>query len=257
MWTRVELKDYAKRFLKDYYWKAFIVCLIAALVMGGSNSSSSSNRSKNNNNLGIFQTQESALDRVTDKIPTKTGKSLLSGLTRLPGLPFRVLAGGFVSLLVVVTMIIWVTLGYAIDVGKNRFFLSGFKGDVSIGKIASPFNSEEYLPIVKTQFLKNLYNALWYLALIVPGIIKSYEYRFVPYILAEHPTMDTRDVIETSRNLTNGQKWDMFVLDVSFWGWYLLGSLLFGLGVLFVNPYKEATFARLYRVLADESNAFY
>ncbi len=35
MWTRRELKDYAKGFLRSHYWKAFIVVLITTLLMNG------------------------------------------------------------------------------------------------------------------------------------------------------------------------------------------------------------------------------
>lgn len=41
----------------------------------------------------------------------------------------------------------------------------------------------------------------------------------------------------------------MWVLDLSFIGWLLLGSLACGMGVLFVNPYVHATHAQLYLVL--------
>jgi len=41
----------------------------------------------------------------------------------------------------------------------------------------------------------------------------------------------------------------MWVLDLSFIGWYLLGALLFLVGVLFVMPYENATKAELYLVL--------
>ncbi len=50
--------------------------------------------------------------------------------------------------------------------------------------------------------------------------------------------------------MTDGHKMDMFILDLSFIGWYILGSLFFGIGGIFVNPYKEATMARLYNILS-------
>ncbi|MNI95549.1 hypothetical protein D3C73_1538330 [compost metagenome] len=53
--------------------------------------------------------------------------------------------------------------------------------------------------------------------------------------------------------MTRGHKLDMFVLDLSFIGWYLLGILALGVGVLFVNPYFNATNAELYLVLRKEA----
>ena len=45
-------------------------------------------------------------------------------------------------------------------------------------------------------FLKQLFTFLWCLLLIVPGIVKAYEYMMVPYILAENPDMSREEVFE-------------------------------------------------------------
>ena len=82
----------------------------------------------------------------------------------------------------------------------------------------------------------------------------------VPYLLTDNIDLTSNEAIEISRGLTNDHKLDMFVLDLSFLGWYLLGALLFGIGVFFVTPYYEATIARLYNVLSgndDEGNKEY
>ena len=47
-----------------------------------------------------------------------------------------------------------------------------------------------------------------------------------------------------------GNKWDAFVLDLSFIPWQLLSSVTLGLaGIFWVNPYTRATEAELYAVL--------
>ena len=75
----------------------------------------------------------------------------------------------------------------------------------------------------------------------------------VPYILADNPNIGINKAIELSNDMTRGHKLDMFVLDLSFIGWYILGMIPFGLGVLFVNPYFNATNAELYLVLRKEA----
>ena len=60
--------------------------------------------------------------------------------------------------------------------------------------------------IVEIMFLKSLYTFLWTLLLIVPGIIKSYEYRMVPYILSENPAIDSKRAFELSKRMMDGQK---------------------------------------------------
>ena len=106
-----------------------------------------------------------------------------------------------------------------------------------------------YMNVVKTQFLRMLYEFLWSLLLVIPGIIKSYQYRMVPYILAENPSISAKRAFAMSKKMTDGEKWKMFVLDLSFIGWKLLGVLACGIGVYFVEPYLQATYAELYEAM--------
>lgn len=104
--------------------------------------------------------------------------------------------------------------------------------------------------MVLTQFLRRLFNALWFLLLIVPGIIRSLGYFAVPFILAENPHLHYRRVIRLSLDMTQGYKWDIFVTFLSFLGWYLLDVCTLGiLGIFYVNPYCYATQAEMYRFL--------
>ena len=57
---------------------------------------------------------------------------------------------------------------------------------------------------------------LWSLLLIIPGIVKSYEYRMIPYLLADHPEMSKDEAFAASKAMIDGNKWDAFVLDFSF-----------------------------------------
>ena len=85
---------------------------------------------------------------------------------------------------------------------------------------------------------------------LIPGIIKSYEYRMIPYILGETPNIPKEEAFALSRAMMTGNKWKAFVLDLSFLGWYILSGLTFGiLGIFYVNPYVEQTSAALYQKL--------
>ena len=117
--------------------------------------------------------------------------------------------------------------------------------DRGIGKLFYGFKSGAYLNTVFTMFMMNLFIFLWSLLLVVPGIIKSYQYRMVPYIMAENPQMNYRDALALSSRMTEGHKLELFILELSFVGWIILGSLLCGIGI-FVQPYINATFAEVY-----------
>lgn len=250
MWTRRILKDEAKDFLRRHYWKAFIVCLIVIIVGGGNGSTSSSkvDLSSYDNNPVIEQ-------RLWDRdIELSWDNKVFNGILNMIGRsnPLIVIATSTLAFFTLFFIILSITIGYALNVGQSRFFLRGFKEDAYVGNLFSVFNREEYFGIVKTMFVRDVYNVLWFFLFIIPGIIKAYEYSMVPYILSKDPSIPTNDVITMSREMTRGHKWDMFVLDLSFIGWDILASLLFGIGFIFLQPYKEATKAKLYTVLSHD-----
>ena len=76
-------------------------------------------------------------------------------------------------------------------------------------------------------FLRDLFTALWSLLLVVPGIVKHYEYLMVPYIIAENPAMDYKEAFQISKQMMDGEKMEAFIMDLSFLGWYLLTSCNF------------------------------
>ena len=100
--------------------------------------------------------------------------------------------------------------------------------------------------------------AIGVLLFIIPGIIKSYSYRLVPYILAENPDIDTNEALMRSEQLMRGNKWETFIYDLSFIGWYILSIFTCGiLSIFWVQPYKLACDAELYRLLAGKSGEDY
>lgn len=246
MWTRRMLKDGAKDFLRRHYWKAFLVCLIV-IIVGGGTSSNSRNRLETNR----FE-NPSFEHRIRDRGITIAPDNIVFNTfaKRLGRNPFLIIGTSTFAFFALLFIAVKITIGYALEVGQSRFFIRGFNEDVTVRNLFTVFNRDEYFDIVKTLFIRDVYNVLWFFLFIIPGIIKTYEYSMVPYILSKDPNLSTNEAITRSREMTNGHKWEMFVLDLSFIGWDLLASLLFGIGFLFLKPYKEATKAKLYTVLS-------
>lgn len=93
---------------------------------------------------------------------------------------------------------------------------------------------------------------LWTFLFIIPGIVKTYEYRMVSYILADQPDISARDAFAISREMMRGQKVDAWILDVSFLGWWFAATFTCGLlGIFWTGPYVHATNAELYAVLRE------
>ena len=242
-WDRITLKERAKVVLKKSYWMSFLVMFIMAIVGGGRTTPNFSF------NFG-----------AADFNPNLYNGQVVSGLSEIPhslsGLVSGIAAGAVISAISLVAIlaaafgiIYSVFVGNIFEIGKNRFFTLCRYDSINIDEIIYGFKNGKYMSNVKTQFIKNLYIFLWSLLFIIPGIIKSLAYFMVPFILAENPNLSTERVLEISEKTTQGEKWEIFVMGLSFIGWYLLGALACGIGVLFVNPYYEAARAELYGAL--------
>lgn len=229
MWDRGMLKGYAKQELKQSYWLSFAVCLVAGILGAGGNSVSF-------NFGGVSGFSSGGGNSGYD-----------SGGWESAAILIGVLIVMIIAFLIAIAVSVF--LANPILVGKCSFFVRAPYGDRQFGNLFSSFKKGQYLYIVKTMFMTNLYIFLWSLLFIIPGIIKSYEYRMVPYIISDDPSLSPDQAMYLSRQMTDGEKGAMFVLDLSFIGWYLLGALACGIGVLFVSPYVEATWAQLYLLL--------
>jgi uncharacterized membrane protein len=176
------------------------------------------------------------------------------------------LVSGVVAAVVGGAMIVGVLLRIfllnPLEVGGCRFFMENSEYQPTVGRLGYAFQNGMYGKTVLTLFLRKLFIGLWTLLLIVPGIVKSYEYRMVPYLLADDPNMTRQDAFRLSKELMYGQKWDTFVLDLSFIGWSLLSVCTCGLlAIFYVNPYVQATNAELFLELkrqyfANRQNAY-
>lgn len=105
------------------------------------------------------------------------------------------------------------------------------------------------------QFLRGLYIVLWSLLLVIPGIMAAYSYAMTPFILTDHPEMTASEAIKRSKQMMDGHKGELFVLDLSFIGWNMLASACMNLGYLFLNPYRQAAQAAFYRELLRQEKA--
>lgn len=172
---------------------------------------------------------------------------LISGLLSLLG----AVAGAIIP--AVGSLLVTIFATNIIAAGIVRYFtISELNGnDAGVSELFGCFQNG-YGRIALVMFLRSLFTVLWTLLLIVPGIIKSYEYYMVPYLVAEYPEKDRKEIFALSKQMMTGNKFDTFVLELSFIGWYLLGCLACGIGTLFVTPYYEATKAQLYLHLKEE-----
>ena len=123
-------------------------------------------------------------------------------------------------------------------------FVRGGKIEIS-SSLVDKFKAD-YLKSIKVIGLRSIYIFLWSLLLLIPGIIKAYSYCFAPYISMDNEELTAEECINESMKLTNGYKMKLFLLDLSFIGWYLLCIVTLGIAILWVVPYHDAARIALY-----------
>lgn len=143
---------------------------------------------------------------------------------------------------------------YPFEVGSNRFYMDAHYTEPKYGTLLTGFK-ENYPNVIFIQFLRHLKVFLWSLLFIVPGAIKSYETFMVPYLLAENPDIDRHEVFRLSREMMDGNKLNVFVLNLSFIGWLIFSAVTGGLAyIVFVAPYYDACLANIAMRIKSEYN---
>ena len=220
MWNRAELNMRGNMAFKKNYVSAVVVALL----------------------MGIFGTVsgESSARRVSENSDIYSGNLFNVGM--ITGL-----LAGIATVVILIVLVAKVFVGNLLKMGGYRFFILNQTAQPGIGTLLDGFRSGHYVNIVLTMFLRDLFTALWSLLLVVPGIVKHYEYLMVPYIIAENPAMDYKEAFQISKQMMDGEKMEAFIMDLSFLGWYLLSAVTCGLlAIFYVNPYVQASFAEMY-----------
>ena len=232
MWTISEIKRRGKDAFQGNYWYCVLVSVILAMCAGGAGGSTSS----------------SSMD------PEKTEqlKEMIASVNPM------VIAGilGVIGVAAIVGVALDIFLFNPLLVGCYAFFSRNVRNTpASLNEIKEGFAG--YGSKVLAMFLKDLFIFLWTLLLIIPGIVKSYSYKMVPYILADNPDISAMDAITKSREMMNGNKMKAFLLDLSFFGWILLSAFTCGIVALFyVGPYIASTQGALYEELKNQGNNY-
>lgn len=229
MWDRKDLKRKGKAAFQRNYWNCVIAALILAIVLGGTTSSIRNNQPVNQN-PGYAASQSGTLAQIEEGIV-----SLVLG-----AVTFSFAVAGLALKMLLIN---------PLEVGGSAFFSRNTLAPASLGNLLQGFR-QSYGRNVGAMLLRDVFITLWSLLLVIPGIVKSYSYMLLPYILADSPELSASEAMDLSQKLMYGSKWKAFMMDVSFIGWYILNVFTVGLlGLFYVNPYHRAAKAEIYRTL--------
>ena len=232
MWNRVDVKARGKQAFKGNYWPSVGAAFLLGLFVSGTSAASSSQFQLNGDPTQMTE----AISSMPTEEQAMIAAALVTGLT----------------VIAAVATVLRLLVFNPLSVGCFRFFRKNAQDPATpIACIGEGF--QQYGHVVGTMLIKDLLIFLWSLLFVIPGIIKSYSYRMVPYIIKDRPELSATETIALSNQMMKGNKWAAFMMDLSFIGWFLLGIVTFNLGNIFwTNPYRENANAALYLELSKQ-----
>ena len=217
-----ELRKRAWQSLKGKYWMAFAVVLVTGLI--GSVGSAF---------ISFGQNLSEVLGLVD---PAEMDSTMALGALVLNVVVIiSAIIGGLYNIFVT----------DALTVGVNNYFIKNTYSTPSFSDAFSGFKVK-YGRNIGTLLLVGIKTVLWSFLFIIPGIIKTYEYAIIPYILADDPEISSKDAFKKAKQMMKGNKWRLFKLNFSFIGWAILCALTLGIGTFFLIPYVNAATAEFY-----------
>ena len=217
-----ELRARAWESLKGKYWMAFAVILVTGLI-----------GSVGNAFVSFGQNLSEVLGMVD---PAEMDSTMAIGALVLNGVVI-------ISSIIGALFSIFVT--NAITVGVSNYFILNTDSKPAFKDAFSGFKVK-YGRNIGTLLLAGIKTVLWTLLFIIPGIIKSFEYAIIPYILADDAEISSKDAFKKAKQMMKGNKWRLFKLEFSFIGWAILCVFTFGIGAFFLIPYVNAATAEFY-----------
>ena len=233
---RAAIKERAKQILKKNHWLCVVVTLLSTLVPGLLAGGTSFNVN--------FNETTTVPPPPTTTVPFEDFDPLLLVGAMAFGLCASILA-----------LVVQAFVTNQLIVGGNRFFLKFRKNNpTDIGELFQSYKDKTFLNVAKVTFIRDIFVFLWSMLFVIPGIIKSFEYWAVDYILAVRPDMPYNKALDLSKKMMQGHKMDAFVMGLSFFGWYLLSAFTCGiLPVVYVNPYVKIAMVELYAEIREDA----
>ena len=138
-----------------------------------------------------------------------------------------------------------------LSVVSCRYFMNRVRGNIDPHQLETAIDGvrDNFLGSMLTGILYNIFIAIGTMLFIIPGIIFGFSFSMAFYIINDHPEMTAMEALRESRRLMNGHKMQYFILNLSFIGWMLLGSLCFGVGTLWATAYMSTANAVFYEEL--------
>ncbi|MBE6870607.1 MAG: DUF975 family protein [Ruminococcaceae bacterium] len=232
VFSRADLKSFARQDLVNTYWFCLGTGLLASFIPG------------------LIKLPINLITNRLDEQFSTAIESFVENANFYISPTTIITAISVYILFTFLALVLGILTTYPLKIGFTKYCLNiANEEHFELSQLFSPYKEKTFIEQSLAMFTTELIINLWSLLFIIPGIIKSYQYAFVPMLLAENPNMTGKQARELSKKITDGYKMELFVLGLSFIGWCLLGILACGIGVIFVVPYLQMTYIEAYNFL--------
>lgn len=225
------IKSNARDFIRGRLWMFWSVLLVVGIIESLANSLPQ----------WIFGDRLSNLSDIIAGNPDNIPKEISSSVF-----------GWYYVLNVLITIVL-----IPLNIGVAQNVLAWSRGeDVNKWKVLfGGFNSAKiFFKQVGVVVLNTILCALWAILLVVPGIIKGLAYSMYPYVLRDEPDLSVWQTLKKSEAIMKGYKGKLFLMYLSFVGWFILGAFTFGILYIWLTPYVMTSTVKFYD---DVRRAYY
>lgn len=225
------IKSNARDFIRGRLWMFWSVLLVVGIIESLANSLPQ----------WIFGDRLSNISDIIAGNPDNIPKEISSSVF-----------GWYYVLNVLITIVL-----IPLNIGVAQNVLAWSRGeDVNKWKVLfGGFNSAKiFFKQVGVVVLNTILCALWAILLVVPGIIKGLAYSMYPYVLRDEPDLSVWQTLKKSEAIMKGYKGKLFLMYLSFVGWFILGAFTFGILYIWLTPYIMTSTVKFYD---DVRRAYY
>ncbi|MDR2610250.1 MAG: DUF975 family protein [Clostridiales Family XIII bacterium] len=285
MWKIRTVKKTGRRMMRGNYLVCFVACLILTFVVSGPMSISDRITDSENvlKGIAVYAPGSRTADIIDDAIDgiekfkksTSLGSDAKSGaignayhqianaggvtglITNSVNTIFAKGKLGSVALQLFTFMLaafLFLFVNGVLEFGLARLFLENRRSRATrVNRIFFIYQVGRTRRVALIVFMRTLYLFLW--ALTIVGFpVKYYAYRQIPYLAAENPDLTHREIFKLSASLMKGQKFRLFLFDMSFIPWWLLSVITFGImKYVWLDPFYYASRAEVYAQLRGEA----
>ncbi|MFD2308499.1 DUF975 family protein [Enterococcus termitis] len=151
----------------------------------------------------------------------------------------------FIQYIIELVLNLLVLLPILISYGATIYFGLMFN-TVTVGQFQSEMTGDLSLALLLIIF--------GFLMILV-SVFVSGVFQFAVWVKIDDPSLSVSDAIKYALYLMKGRFGQYLLLQLSFVGWFIIGTLVFGIGLLWVIPYHDVAIASFYDTARNEKDA--